>query len=101
MTGATGRTSDDGAQAGHPDLARFHDRFIPDDPDQLALPARLAVGIGLGVVTLAAAFICMNTLNSLGVWVTLLLVSVLTASAAVAWIWDTFRGPTEGDETAG
>jgi 4-amino-4-deoxy-L-arabinose transferase-like glycosyltransferase len=72
--------------------------FIPDDPHRLPRPLRVLLAAGLAIAILVLAFVCMNLLNSLGVWVTLLLVSVLTASAAGVWLWDArWRGPEPGD----
>jgi hypothetical protein len=82
-----------------PEQELFHGKFIPDDPRRLPLPLRIAIGSGLALALAALALICMNVLKSLGVWVTLLLVSVLTATAAVLWIIDSVRHPaTELDD---
>jgi len=73
-------------------------RFIPDDPGRLPLPARAALALGVALAVLVLAFVCMDVLDSWGVWVTLLLVSVLAASGAAAWAWDTFwRAPEAAD----
>lgn len=51
--------------------------------------ARLARGLAVSLAILVLAFVSMNLLKSWGVWVTLLLVSLLTAAAAGTWAWDT------------
>lgn len=77
----------------------FHGKFIPGDPHRLPLPRRIAIGLGLGLAILVLAFVSMNMLESWGEWVTLLLVSVLTATALVLWIGDAVRHPaTELDD---
>jgi hypothetical protein len=69
----------------------FHGKFIPSEPPSLPLGIRAAIGVGLGIVILALAFISMDVLDSLGVWVTLLLVSVMSAAALVIWIRDSVK----------
>jgi uncharacterized membrane protein YqjE len=82
-----------------PEPELFHEKFIPDEQRRRPLPLRIAIGSGLALAIAALAMICMNVLNSKGVWVTLLLVSVLTATAAVLWIIDSVRHPaTELDD---
>jgi hypothetical protein len=49
------------------------------------------VGVGLGIAVLI--MLSVNLLNSCGVWVTLLLVSVIAASALVLWIRDSVKYP--------
>jgi hypothetical protein len=74
-------------------------KFIPDDPHRHPLPVRIAIGSGLAIAIAALALICMGGLNSLGVWVTLLLVSVITATALGLWVADSVRHPaTELDD---
>ena len=79
-----------------------HGKFIPDDPGRLPLLLRIAIGSGLALVIAALAMLCLNVLNSWGVWVTLLIVSALTATAAAVWITDSVRYPAielDGDPT--
>jgi hypothetical protein len=71
----------------------FHGKFILSEPPSLPLGVRAAIGVGLGIVIVALAFISMDVLDSLGVWVTLLLVSVMTAAALVIWIRDSVKPP--------
>ena len=80
----------------------FHGKFIPDDPHPLPLPSRIAIFIGVAIVILVLAFISWNTLESWGEWVTLCLVSALTAGTAVVWFVDSRRHPAtelDADET--
>ena len=77
----------------------FHGKFIPDDPHPLPLLIRLMIGAGLGLVILVFAFVCMDTLNSWGVWVTLMMIATMTASSLGLWIRDARRHPaTKLDE---
>ena len=76
-----------------PEQKLFHGKFVPDDPRRLPLPLRIAIGSGLALAIAALALISMNVLKSLGVWVTLLLVSVFTATNLVLWIIDSIRHP--------
>jgi hypothetical protein len=71
----------------------FHGTFIPNDPHPLPLPVRLLIGVGLGVGILIILMLSVNVLNSWGVWVTLLLVSVITAGALLLWIRDALKHP--------
>jgi hypothetical protein len=71
----------------------FHGKFIPDDPHPLPLPVRLLIGIGLAVGIFVILMLSVNVLNSWGVWVTLLLVSAITAGALLLWIRDALRHP--------
>jgi uncharacterized membrane protein YqjE len=59
----------------------------------MSTPLRIAVGSGLALAIAALAMVCMNVLNSWGVWVTLLLVSAFTATALGLWIVDAVRHP--------
>jgi len=78
----------------------FHGKFIPDDPQRLPLPGRIAIGVGVSLVIVVLAFVSMDVLNSWGVWVTLLLVSVFTATTVGLWIRDAVRHPaTEPDDS--
>jgi drug/metabolite transporter (DMT)-like permease len=80
----------------------FHRKFIPDDPHPLPLPRRIAIIVGLTVLITVLAFISWNTLESWGEWVTLTLVSALTAGTAVVWFIDARRHPAtelDADET--
>jgi len=77
----------------------FHGKFIPDDPHPLPLLVRIAIGIGVSLSIAVLAMLFVNVLNSWGVWVTLLIVSVFTASALGLWIRDAARHPaTELDD---
>jgi hypothetical protein len=79
----------------------FHGKFIPNDPHPLPLAARIAVGIGVGLVILIMAALCLNVLNSRGVWVTLLIISVFTATSLTLWVRDARLHPAmtvEGTE---
>jgi predicted membrane channel-forming protein YqfA (hemolysin III family) len=71
----------------------FHGKFIPDDPQPLPLVGRIAIGIGVSLAIAVLAMLFLNVLNSWGVWVTLLIVSVFTASALGLWIRDAARHP--------
>jgi drug/metabolite transporter (DMT)-like permease len=71
----------------------FHGKFIPDDPHPLPLPSRSAIFLGVALVILVLAFVSWNTLESWGEWVTLCLVSALTAGTAVVWFVDAGRRP--------
>jgi hypothetical protein len=78
----------------------FHGKFIPNDPHPLPLFGRIAIGIGVGLVIFVFAALCLNVLNSWGVWVTLLIVSLLTATSLVVWLCDALSHPaTETDAT--
>jgi drug/metabolite transporter (DMT)-like permease len=80
----------------------FHGKFIPDDPHRLPLPRRIAIFIGVALVIFVLEFISWNTLESWGEWVTLCLVSALTAGTAVVWFFDSRRHPAtefDADET--
>jgi hypothetical protein len=78
----------------------FHGKFIPDDPHPLPLPVRIAIGTGISLVIAVLAMLFLNVLNSWGVWVTVLLVSVFTAGALSLWIRDAVLHPaTRLDET--
>jgi hypothetical protein len=74
----------------------FRGKFIPDDPRRLPLPLRIAFGGGVALIIAALAMLSLNVLNSWGVWVTLLLVSALTATALGLWIVDSARHPATG-----
>jgi hypothetical protein len=71
----------------------FHGKFIPDDPHRLPLPLRLMIGVGLGLLILVLAFVSLNILNSWGVWVTFLLIGVMTATSLALWIRDAVLHP--------
>ena len=78
----------------------FHGRFIPDQPDQLPLAARLAIGVGLALLIAALSVICANPLEGYGAWITPLIISVLTVGATVAWVVLEIRRPSsERDDT--
>jgi uncharacterized membrane protein len=78
----------------------FHGKFIPDDPHRLSLINRIALGIGVGLVIFVLAALCLNVLNSWGVWVTLLIISVLTATTLALWVRDALLHPaTRVDNT--
>jgi len=66
--------------------------------DPLPPRRRLLVGTGVALAILVLAFVSMNILNSWGVWVTLLLVSLLTASALLLWIRDAVVYPATGTD---
>ncbi len=72
----------------------FHGRFIPDQPDQLPLAARLAIGVGLALLIAALSVVCSNPLEGYGAWITPLIISVLTVGATVAWIVLEVRHPS-------
>jgi hypothetical protein len=81
------------------DQELFHGRFIPDDPHPLPLPVRLLIGVGLGLGIAVLIMLSVNVLNSWGVWVTLLLISAITAGALLLWIRDAVKHPaTSFDE---
>jgi|SRR5580658_8038566 hypothetical protein len=86
-----------GGSVGSPE-GLFHGRFIPDDPAESPLPLRLVVGVGIALVIGVLAMLCLNVLNSWGVWVTLLIISVLCASGLVVWLWDLNRDKDEDFE---
>jgi hypothetical protein len=71
----------------------FHGKFIPNDPHPLPLMCRIAIGIGVGLVIFIMAALCLNVLNSWGVWVTLLIISVFTATSLVLWVRDALLHP--------
>jgi hypothetical protein len=78
----------------------FHGKLIPNDPHPLPLTGRIAIGIGVGVVIFIMAALCLNVLNSWGVWVTLLIIAVFTATSVVLWIRDARLHPaTAVDDT--
>jgi hypothetical protein len=80
----------------------FHGKFIPNDPHRLPFAVRFVIGIGLGILLAILALISMNVLKSKGEWVTLLLVSVITASALGLWVRDAIKHPAtsiDDDET--
>ena len=72
----------------HETAALFHGKFIPNDPHPLSLVGRIAIGIGVGLVIFVMAALSLNVLNSWGVWVTLLIISVFTATSLALWIRD-------------
>ena len=77
----------------------FHGRFIPNDPNPLPLPIRIAMGIGVGLLIFVAAAVSEDILNSWGVWVALLFISLFTFTTLVLAIRDARRHPaTEQDE---
>jgi drug/metabolite transporter (DMT)-like permease len=71
----------------------FHGKFIPDDPQPLPLMVRIAIGAGISLAIAVLAMLFLNVLNSWGVWVTLLIVSVFTATALGLWVRDAQRHP--------
>jgi hypothetical protein len=73
----------------------FHGKFIPDDPHPLPLMGRIAIGIGVGLVIFVMAALCLNVLNSWGVWVTLLIISAFTATSLVLWVRDALLHPAK------
>ena len=79
----------------------FHGKFIPDDPHPLPLPIRLLIGVGVAMGIAVLIMLSVNVLNSWGVWVTLLLVSVITASALLIWIRDSVRHPATSFDDEG
>jgi|HubBroStandDraft_1064217.scaffolds.fasta_scaffold72177_2 hypothetical protein len=73
----------------------FHGKFIADDPHRLPLTGRIAIGIGVGLAIFVMAALCLNVLNSWGVWVTLLIISTFTATTLVLWIRDARLHPAD------
>ena len=71
----------------------FHGKFIPNESHPLPLAVRLAIGVGVAVVIFVMFMLSVNVLNSWGVWVTLLLISVITASALGLWVRDALKYP--------
>ncbi len=54
---------------------------------------RLFIGVGVAVGIFVLFMLSVNVLNSWGVWVTLLLISVITASALALWVRDAIKHP--------
>jgi hypothetical protein len=83
------------------DQEMFHGKFIPNDPHRLPLAVRVLIGIGLGLGIEVLIMLSVNVLNSWGVWVTLLLVSFITASALLIWIFDSVKHPATSFDDEG
>jgi hypothetical protein len=79
----------------HGTEALFHGKFIAGDPHPLPLTGRITCGIGVGLVIFVMAALCLNVLNSWGVWVTLLIISTFTATSLVLWIRDARLHPAD------
>ncbi len=71
----------------------FHGKFIPNDPHPLPLVIRVLIGFGLAVVIFIILMLSVNVLQSWGEWVTVLLVSGISASGLALWIQDAVRHP--------
>jgi hypothetical protein len=72
----------------HGTEALFHGKFIANDPHRLPLTGRIVIGVGVGLAIFVMAALCLNVLNSWGVWVTLLIISTFTATSLLLWIRD-------------
>ena len=79
----------------HRTEALFHGKFIADDPHRLPLTGRIAIGIGVGLAIFVMAALCLNVLNSWGVWVTLLIISTFTTTSLTLWIRDARLHPAD------
>jgi hypothetical protein len=79
--------------------ASFHGKFVPNDPLPLPLATRIAIGIGVGLLIFVMAMLCLNSLNHLGVWLTLSIISGFTAITVVLWVRDALLHPATVEDS--